>query len=534
MKRFFCSFVLIFSSHASEEMNIKQLVLKEKFEEVFKSIPINPKTEDLFWIALAYDQSGYFEKALQAYDQYLKEGKDYREEAKERKKEIESLFKGDLYYLNLAEENLPLGSDSLPINLYFSLREKRSKQGLENLPPYLQARLLVELSDNAEKAYRLFPEVWTLEALIYQNPDLAFSEMEKSPALKTPYLLALYYLEKGNPKEADALLSGEEPKILFAKVRALKMLGKEEEAHKTAKKYLQHPDASLQAEVAFSLYSYQDYLFGDKEALKHLSQFVKNYPNHPLVLNGYYLLGLDLKRERRKLHAKNLMDAADAFLEVEHRFPKIAIPASDYSYYLSLKHESSLERAKTLNAIAEEGGETKKKLYSGYALEVLNQLEKEMLTQEEKGELVLLKGSLLTVLDENPSEYLKSMLPTLSPRYKSLANISLAKLNPNEALHYLDQLDDLPMDAKLSAKLIKSEAFEKAGELDLALSTLSEVINENAVSEKRVEAMYKRALIYEKQDRQDLALRQLEACKHKGGEWGSKAAAHLKDKYEQL
>ena len=534
MNRFFCSFVLIFTSLNSEETSIKQLVLKEKFEEVFQSIPINPKTEDLFWIALAYDQSGYFEKAFHTYEQYLKDGKDYTREALERKNEIDALFKGDPYYLTSMEENLPAGSDSLPINLYFSLREKRSKQDIDKLPPYLQARLLVELSDNAEKAYRLFPEVWTLEALIYQNPDLAYSEMEKSPALKSPYLLALYYLEKGNPKEAEALLTGDEPKVLFAKVRALKMLGKEEEAHKTAKKYLQHPDANLQAEIAFSLYSYQDYLFGDKEALKHLNQFVKTYPNHPLVLNGYYLLGLDLKRERRKMHAKSLNEAADAFLEVEQRFPKITIPASDYSYYLSLKHEASLERAKTLHAIAEEGGEAKKKIYSGYALEVLNQLEKDMLTPDEKGEIVLLKGTLLSVLDENPTEYLKKAIPTLPSRYQALAKISLAKLNPNEALSYLDQLDDLPMDAKLTGKLIKSEAYEKTGDLDLALSTLSEVINENAVSEKRVEAMYKRALIYERQNRQDLALRQLEACKHKGGEWGIKAAAHLKEKYEQL
>ncbi|MFN4174489.1 MAG: tetratricopeptide repeat protein [Parachlamydiaceae bacterium] len=322
--------------------------------------------------------------------------------------------------------------------------------------------------------------------------------------------------------------------MLFAKVRALKMLGREEEAHKIAKKYLQHPDASLQAEIAFSLYSYQDYLFGDKEAIKHLSQFVKNYSNHPLALNGYYLLGLDLKMERKKVHAKNLTEAADLFLEVEHRFSKIAIPASQYTYYLALKHEASLERAKTLFTLAEEGGDAKKKLYYGYAQEVLNGLENEPLSSNERGELVLLKGSILSRLEENASEYLKNALPSLSKRYRSLASLSLAKWNPQDALIYLNDLDSLPMDEKLSAMLIKSEAYENKGDLDSALSTLSEVINENAVSEKRIEAMYKRAMLYEKQNRQDLAHRQLEACKQKGGEWGMKAAAHLKEKYEQL
>jgi len=339
-------------------------------------------------------------------------------------------------------------------------------------------------------------------------------------------------LEKGNPKEANSLLTGDEPKVLFAKIRALKMLGYDDEAHKTAKRYLQHPDASLQPEVAFSLYSYQDYLFGDKEAVKHLHQFVKNYPHHPLTLSAYYLIGLDLKRERRKMHAKNLNDAADNFLEIENRFPKLNIPSADYAYYLSLKHEAALERARTLREIAEEGGESKRKIYAGYALDVLNRLEKEILTSNEKGELVLLKASLTALNGEDPSGYLKLVLPSLSPRYQSEAKLVLAKMNPNDTLKYLDEIDSLPMETKLSAKLIKSEAYEKAGNLDLSLSTLSEVINENTVSEKRIEAMYKRALIYERQNRQDLALRQLEACKQKGGEWGSKAAAHLKEKYE--
>lgn len=534
MNRFLSIFPFVFVTLFSEEAALKTLVLKEKFEQVLEKLPLNPKTEELFWIAVAYDQSGYFEKAHETYVQYLKEGKEQIREATERKNEIEALFKGDPFILTSYAENPSSGSDSLPINLYFALREKRSILGSEKLPPYLQARLLVELSDNAEKAYSLFPAEWTLEYLIFQNPELGYSEMEKRPELKTPYLLALYHLEKGNPKEANSLLEGDEPKTLFAKVRALKMLGKEDEAHKAAKKYLQHPDSSLQPEVAFSLYSYQDYLFGDKEAIKHLHQFVKTYPNHPLVLNGYYLIGLDFKRERRKVHPKSLNEAADAFLEVEHRFNKITIPSSDYSYYLALKHEAILERAKTLKTIAEEGGESKKKIYGGYALEELNALENETLTQEEKGALVLLKASLLTIVDENPTPYLKDALKTLAPRYQAEAKIVLATLNPSDALSYLDQVDDLPVEAKLSAKLLKSESYEKSGELDLALSTLSEVINENTVSEKRIEAMYKRALIYEKQNRQDLALRQLDACKHKGGEWGNKAALHLKEKYEQL
>lgn len=432
------------------------------------------------------------------------------------------------FFLLLSLFICPLAADDT--DLYFSLLEKRSLQGSESLPPELQARLLVELSGDASIAFRLYPADWTLEALLYQNPDLAFSEMEKNAALKTPYLLALYHLEKGNPKEANALLAGDEPKVLFAKTRALKQLGLDAEAHKTAKRYLEQPDSSLKPEVAFSLYSYQDYLYGDKEAVKHLHHFVKTYPHHPLALVGYYLIGLDLKKERRKVHAKSLNEAADAFHEVESRFQKVAIPSADFAYYIALKHEASLERAKTLKTLADEGGESKKKIYQGYALDLLNELEKETLSPNERGELVLLKAQLI----ERQADYLKKALPSLSPRYQEEAKLILAKLDPEAALTYLERLDDLPLETKLSAKLIKSDAYERKGDLDLALSTLSEVINENAVSEKRIEAMYKRALIYEKQERQDLALRQLEACKHKGGEWGTKAAAHLKEKYEQL
>ncbi len=67
--------------------------------------------------------------------------------------------------------------------------------------------------------------------------------------------------------------------------------------------------------------------------------------------------------------------------------------------------------------------------------------------------------------------------------------------------------------------------------MELAILTLSKVVNDDAISGMRLKAMYLRAEIYAQQGRRDLSRKQLEATAKKGGEWGQKAKETLERDY---
>ena len=83
----------------------------------------------------------------------------------------------------------------------------------------------------------------------------------------------------------------------------------------------------------------------------------------------------------------------------------------------------------------------------------------------------------------------------------------------------------------LDISIEKSNYYVKKGELDKAMMLLSQVINRDSASQLRLKAMLLRAEIYELQKRRDLAIKQLEACQKKGGEWGQEAKRKLKEMY---
>ncbi len=73
-----------------------------------------------------------------------------------------------------------------------------------------------------------------------------------------------------------------------------------------------------------------------------------------------------------------------------------------------------------------------------------------------------------------------------------------------------------------------SLCYRSMGRYDLAMLSLSKVINENMISSLRIKAMYLRAEIYELQGRTDLARKQLESTAKKGGRMGSKGQRKIK------
>lgn len=83
----------------------------------------------------------------------------------------------------------------------------------------------------------------------------------------------------------------------------------------------------------------------------------------------------------------------------------------------------------------------------------------------------------------------------------------------------------------LEILIAKSHLHRITGELDKAMMLLSSVINERSASSLRIQAMFLRAELYELKGRRDLAFRQLQTTAKKGGEWGTRAAKKLEEKY---
>ncbi len=433
-----------------------------------------------------------------------------------------------------------------PIDQYYISLLTGNKEDSKNLTPYLKSRLIVELESDPQKwkeAFEMSVNPYTLEKMALSFPALSIQKMNELSSLKNDYLMGLSYLSLNQEDKAEyylkeALKGADYEKALFATIRLLEKKKDQEKAKQARLEYLKLKNTAHHAEVSFELYSYHDYIYGEKRALKHLNQFVKDFPQSPLVLNAYYLMGLDLKHPRKKSHPKNLTQAIDYFQEVETRFNEVAIPITQKEYYQALKQEAILERAKTLMLIAETSQDAKRKIYAAYAIDVLQQLLKEPLSLKGKSEAYLFWAKLLKMKGENPEPFLLSHLEEMDLENKARASLLLAEIalpkDPKKALDHLKETDILSIDEKLHGKILKSEAFEALGDLDQALLTLSEAVNENGVSQKRIEAMYKRACLYERQGREDLARRQLEAVKSKGGEWGEKASLAWKEKYGHL
>lgn len=139
-------------------------------------------------------------------------------------------------------------------------------------------------------------------------------------------------------------------------------------------------------------------------------------------------------------------------------------------------------------------------------------------------------------------------------RYKALAPDSLLLSKPTiqsvlylvQSLRKRDTIDKgWPILTQLNEKEIKDIDPEIALEIAIeksfylrnkklysqAMSELAWVINDSTASSLRIKAMVLRAELYQQLKRPELAMRQLEAAKGKGGQWGQIAEQKLKELY---
>lgn len=330
----------------------------------------------------------------------------------------------------------------------------------------------------------------------------------------------------------------------------------------------------LAAEAYFLTYSFAEYLEGNHEAIEHLKQLEKNFPNSPYVVASYYLQGVYQKQvheseDGRVLKQKNLSEAIRLFSLVRDSFEQCtqrkAISESNLHYFASIYYRSILAQAQCYLEKADECNGAKRHVCFEKALENFELIFEDFKSQNHPYVCVILKnepyakvfeeaefGRALTYAKDGnidqAEEALGQMIEHfrelkieeghyLSRAWYELAMIAMAKGEFQEALEYFNHAEQslsslaLNADHKIDLGIQQSLCYRYLNQLDMAMLTLSKVINEGVISNLRVKAMVLRSEVYELQGRRDLAQKQLEAAAKKGGEWAKVAQEKLIKEY---
>ena len=366
------------------------------------------------------------------------------------------------------------------------------------------------------------------------------------------------------------------PDLYFWTAKSLEMDQPDNEniLHYRKKIYTDYPNSPYAAEAYFFSYPYKEYLQGSRPVMKHLQGFIVKFPHTPFLINAHYLLGMDLKRDRRTaegkwIRKKDLNSAIDAFQEAESTFDYLyshgKIPEDELSYFIKLRYRSTLERALTNLAVADESQGAKKKIFLEYAEDVFQQIMQDfkspahpltsLITQREPFYSLLEESSFWlaqTYLKLEQDEKAKGILNEMLERYQNakisrgyflsrvwyeLGQIERRLQNPKQALQDFARAEDaakgkvLNNDQKIDLWIQQSLCYKDLEDTDKSMLILSKAINNDEVSSLRVKAMFLRAELYAKQGRHELARKQLEATSKKGGIWAQKAKQKLEQDY---
>jgi tetratricopeptide (TPR) repeat protein len=340
--------------------------------------------------------------------------------------------------------------------------------------------------------------------------------------------------------------------------------------------YTDYPSSSFAAEAFFRMYTYQDFLHGEKDAKKHLEEMIVLYPDSQYVLDALFLLGLDSKRDRKTIKGKwisksNTTKAIDQFQEISTQHQRLqaqGLIEKPYArHYSALELRATLEKALCNLAIARQSSGAKKHIYLQYAEEVFTNLINRMSyaaqnTLQQDTHEEALYGLAQTHLEAKHYDEAEAMIHQIILSYQSskvtrgyylsrcwhdLSIIAMANISDEEsqhiqkkttqALEHLQHAEEcakgriLSTDQTIDLWLKMSHCHKLMKQYDQAMRYLTKAIDEDAVSSLRLKAMYLRAEIYELQGRHELSRRQLEATSNKGGLWGQKAKDKLGEIY---
>lgn len=299
------------------------------------------------------------------------------------------------------------------------------------------------------------------------------------------------------------------------------------------KLYTDYPEHEYADHAYFLMYEAQEYEGGSVEGLDHLRAMYQFFPNSSFLISCYYYLAKHTKdpSEKELLFHKALS------------FPRENIPSRIFSMIFGYYQQAQLDLAKQyMNQmkfdLARECCDSLTALY-------LNEKKYPSYLQEADyliGKIYLKTNDLPKAKKSFADLTIKChKLMIEQSRFLSLTWLELGKLalteqDFNAALECLNVSEKVGENLlrdreKLYLWIMQSDLHKQKKDYVIAMKLLSKTINANVASSLRLEAMYKRAEIYELQERHDLAIRQLEATVKKGGSWSKKAKDKLRKNY---
>jgi len=336
--------------------------------------------------------------------------------------------------------------------------------------------------------------------------------------------------------------------------------------------YETEPETPFAAKAYFHSYSYQDYMQGNKKAIKHLQVMPESFHDHPLLIMAYYLLGLDYKKDRtndngRMIKSKNLTAAIDSFEKAETLFDTLskqqAIPQEELSFYIQVCYRAKFERGQANLAIAQGAQGGKHDIYLSYAKGVFEEIRQDFhaplpilsehifkmnpypaLLEETEFHLAL-----LYLQDAKPAKA-QEMFNHMLDHYREVGQTQSYYLSRvwsekgklarkgsefQTALTSFQKAEvscqQLGAEERLELWIQQSDCLKELGHYGEAMILLSKVVNDESISGLRVKAMLLRAELYQLQGKHELALKQLEAASKKGGIWGKQAKEKMDKDY---
>lgn len=339
--------------------------------------------------------------------------------------------------------------------------------------------------------------------------------------------------------------------------------------------FQEHPDSRYGDEAYFTFFSPAEYLQGDQFAIRHLQEMAQKYPHSPFLIHAYYLIGLNHRRihkggDNASIQERRLIDAIDAFQAAELQFElwiegKASLSKEKIDHFFGIYLRALIERAYTNIAIADLSKGTKRQIYLEYAIDLLKQTKADFETPKSKIAFLVGNIKFYHPLHEE-TDYLlayvhrkaeknsdaAAILDNMLKKYRDLhvtrgyflsrvwydkGVIAMHDRDYEAALEGFSNAEEaakgkiLSVDENLDLWIQRSYCYREMDQYDKAMLILSQVINEDVISNLRLKAMYLRAEIYELQGRRELAIKQLQATANKGGEWGHQSKDKLEKEY---
>lgn len=361
----------------------------------------------------------------------------------------------------------------------------------------------------------------------------------------------LYYLH-GDWKKAKEIfesaleypfMADKRPEYLLLLSNISEQLGEKERQwqHYRRRLWEAYPDSPLAVEAYFRSYRYSDYVNGRLPAIEHLADLPRRYPDSHYALNALYLLGFNAINDSQRFR-----EGCEMLRKVEPLFEELslrgAIPKDKLNYYMEIRCRAILDLASA------ELSAHQPTTVENALRQIARELEGTLSPVYEEAMFLLIKNDLIQHRNEKARDLCIQMIQRyqnasiaegryLAKIFAEYGKIALRLDGPKTAVEYFKMADKagagglLTTDERLDLWIEQALGYQAMGNLEEAMLTLSQVVNYNAISSRRLKAMYYRATIYEAQGRRELAKNQLETVAKTQGKWAEKAKNHLKENY---